>query len=619
VLLAPGRLALLFVVAFPLGVALYIAFTGWGPTTGDPWYQAYRSWEWLDEYREALASTDFWLALWRTVLVTAVAVTAELALGLALALLFVPSFRGRSLLIVCFLLPMMVVPAVSGFLFSMLLQVDGPVNAALSAALPGEVRIPWLTDPDVALWSIVLVDVWQWTPLMFLVFLAGLLSLPEDQLDQARTLGAGWWARLRRIVLPLLRPVIAVALVIRAIEALKIFDSAWLLTQGGPGEASTTISIFLFRQTFQGTRWGYAMAVGMLVLALVSLAAFWAVRPIERAQEQQLDELVGKGRLPARRGETGLSRVEARVPRSAPLPASAATGRPRFVPPRRRPGRRLGRRAARWVTIVLLAGAFLFPLYWLVTTAFKPLPEWSPVGQVYWLPESPTLANFEEVLGLGSARFGGPGALGPLKTSLVAATGGTLLALVIGILAAYAIGWLRAGGRTLPFAFLQLRMMPPVVIVIPLLVFWISIGLADTLHGLVLVYAVFSVPLVVWLMRSFLREVPPEIGEAATVDGCSHWAAFLKAILPQVKAGIAVTALFVFTLNWSDFLIAVMLSQDDVVTAPMQLNVMQTIAPQRRFGPQSALAVLLIVPPALLGLAIQRYLVRGLTFGAIRS
>jgi multiple sugar transport system permease protein len=349
------------------------------------------------------------------------------------------------------------------------------------------------------------------------------------------------------------------------------------------------------------------MAVAMIVLVLVSIAAFWAVRPIERGQ--------GAAGEPGRRP----SEPDESAPRAAARPSGRAARGQAFRPPRLRPGGRIARQAARWVALALLAAVFLFPLYWLVTTAFKPLPEWSPIGRVYWVPGSPTLSNFEEVLGLGGSGFGSRGALGPLRTSLIAATGGTVLALLIGIPAAYAMGWLRAGGRVLPFALLQLRMIPVVAIVIPLLVVWISIGLADTLYGLVIAYAVFSLPLVVWLARSFIREVPREIGEAAVVDGCTHWGAFAKALLPQIRAGIAVTALFVFIVNWSDFLIAVMLSQQDLVTAPMQLNVMQTVAPQRRFGPQSALAVLLIVPPALLGLAIQRYLVRGLTFGAIRS
>jgi multiple sugar transport system permease protein len=288
----PGRLLLLFIIAFPSAVAIYISFTDWTPTTGVVWYQAYEFWTWFSNYAEALGSTDFWLAIWRTVLVTVVAVGVEFLLGFLLAFLLVKEFRGRGLLTVSFLLPMMVVPAVSGFIFFMIFQADGPLNAALSAILPGEIQVGWLTDPSVALWSVVIADIWQWTPLMFLIFLAGLVSLPEDQMNAAKILQAGFWHQLRRLIIPMMKPVILIALIIRAIEAFKIFDSTWLLTKGGPGEASTTISVFLFRETFQGTRWGFSSAAAILILILVSLAALRAIRPIEQAQEESLEELL---------------------------------------------------------------------------------------------------------------------------------------------------------------------------------------------------------------------------------------------------------------------------------------------------------------------------------------
>ena len=93
-----------------------------------------------------------------------------------------------------------------------------------------------------------IVDIWQWTPLMFLILLSGLVALPEDQMNQARILGAGFWHQLRYLILPMMKPIILIALIIRAIEVFKIFDAAWLLTQGGPGEASTTISVYLYRR-----------------------------------------------------------------------------------------------------------------------------------------------------------------------------------------------------------------------------------------------------------------------------------------------------------------------------------------------------------------------------------
>jgi multiple sugar transport system permease protein len=297
VLIAPAQLLLLFVIAFPALVAIYVSFTGWSPISGSVWYQAWKYWLWFGNYWEALSGGAFWSAVWRTAVITVIAVVTEFLLGFGMALLFLKQFRGRSLVTVVFLLPMMVVPAVSGFIFYMLLQTDGPVNGALTYLLhnvlhvTGTIQIGWLTNPSIALFSVTMVDIWQWTPLMFLILLSGLVALPEDQMNAARILGADYFQQLRYIVLPMMKPIILIAVIIRAIETLKLFDSAWLLTQGGPGSATTTVSVFLYRETFISTRWGYGSAVAILVLIMVSVIGIRAIRPIEAASRETIEEL----------------------------------------------------------------------------------------------------------------------------------------------------------------------------------------------------------------------------------------------------------------------------------------------------------------------------------------
>jgi multiple sugar transport system permease protein len=292
-LILPGRLMLLFIVLFPACVAIYLGFTEWTPTSGTDVWGAYKYWHWFDGYWEALTSNTFWAAMWRTVLFSVVSVGLEFLIGFLLALLFLKEFAGRGILTVLFLLPMMVVPAVSGFVFFMIFQVDGPLNEGLSIILRRDIEVQWLADPSLALWSAMVVDIWQWTPLMFLIFLSGLAALPEDQLNQARILGASYFDQLRYLVFPMLKPIILIALIIRSIEAFKIFDAIALLTAGGPGEATTNISIYIFDETFQAVRWGYASSVAILILIFVSVLGFWAIRPIEQAQEETLEELTG--------------------------------------------------------------------------------------------------------------------------------------------------------------------------------------------------------------------------------------------------------------------------------------------------------------------------------------
>jgi multiple sugar transport system permease protein len=291
--IVPGQLLLLFIVAFPAALAIYIGFTEWTPTSGDNVWGAYHYWHWFDGYWEALSSGSFWHAMWLTVWFLGIAVGVEFVLGFGLALLFLKEFRGRGPLTLFFLLPMMVVPAVSGFIFFMIFQVDGPLNRGLEAILGHPVTVNWLADPDLVMWSAITVDIWQWTPLMFLILLSGLVALPEDQLNQARILGASFWHRFRYLMLPMLKPIILIALIIRSIEVFKVFDAPYLLTTGGPGEASTTISIWFYREVVINSRWGFASAAAIIVLALVSFAGAFAVRPIEQAQEETLEELVG--------------------------------------------------------------------------------------------------------------------------------------------------------------------------------------------------------------------------------------------------------------------------------------------------------------------------------------
>jgi multiple sugar transport system permease protein len=304
---------------------------------------------------------------------------------------------------------------------------------------------------------------------------------------------------------------------------------------------------------------------------------------------------------------------------------TAATPTPigrRLVAPKPSIWRHL-RPVGRWFAILLFAVLYGFPLYWTLTMAFKPQDEWNPPGKVYWWPDQWTWSNFEDILGItkqqgifatGKSRS----AIGPLENSLVAATSGTLLALVIGVLAAYGIARFRSGGRMLPFQILQLRMFPPIAIIIPLLFMFVYLQMWNTLWGLAIIYAAITFPFVVWLMRSFFQEVPRELSDAAIVDGCTHWGAFFKVVLPQVKGGLAATTLFVFILNWSDFLVALVMTQGEKITAPVYLQALQSGSAGQEYGKQAALAIILILPPAIFGLAIQKYLVRGLTFGAIK-
>jgi multiple sugar transport system permease protein len=201
---------------------------------------------------------------------------------------------------------------------------------------------------------------------------------------------------------------------------------------------------------------------------------------------------------------------------------------------------------------------------------------------------------------------------------------GILAFTLIGIVADQLVG--RLMGRfykgavgSLAFSILQLRMFPPMAILIPVMIMWYAFRMIDTWYGLTLVYSVVTFPFVVWLMKSFFDDVPRELDEAAIVDGSSNWGAFFKVVLPLVKGGLASTALFVFILNWSDFLVSLLLTNRHWPTIPVFLNTLVSSEIGAQHGPKAALGLLAVIPPILFGLMIQKYLVRGLTFGAIKK
>jgi multiple sugar transport system permease protein len=276
----------------------------------------------------------------------------------------------------------------------------------------------------------------------------------------------------------------------------------------------------------------------------------------------------------------------------------------------------------RYAIILLSTAIVLIPILWMVSMAFKPHTEWATAsGDVHWWPKEPTWGNFEyiftgetEGLIVSLDRTAGR----PIFASLVTASLGTLIAVVVGTLGAYAVSRFRVAGN-LPLSVLQLRLFPPLAVMIPVMIMWAFLGMTDTWWGLSLIYAIVTLPFSFWLMKTFFDEVPLEIEEAALVEGCSRFRVFWKVTLPMVKAGLASTVLFVFILNWSDYLIALLLTRKDWVTIPVYMNALATAMGGQLYGMKAALGLIAAIPPVILGMTIQRYLVRGLTFGALKQ
>ena len=277
-LVMPLQVILNFVLIVPFALAIYLSLTDWSPITG-PWYASPIIG--AQNYVSILTTERFQQAIVNTLVIVGGAVTLEFALGLVLALAFFSwDFRGKAVFASIFLVPMMVIPAISGFTFQTIFSTQGAINDVLSRVSGTVVAVDWLHVPWSALSAVILADAWQWTPFMFLLMYAGMTALPSDPIRAARVMGASERQIFLRIMLPMLRPIITIALIIRSLEAFKIFDVPFIMTQGGPGTTTETISIFLYKFAIQFARVAWASAGAIVIFIAIVIVTLWASKPL---------------------------------------------------------------------------------------------------------------------------------------------------------------------------------------------------------------------------------------------------------------------------------------------------------------------------------------------------
>ena len=279
-LVLPAQLTIMAVVIVPTLIAIWLSLTDWQPTAGVPWYDAELVWWW--NFNDLWFDDRFIAAVLRTIVVVGVCIACELALSIALALLFLDEWPWRKLAVSVIILPMMIVPVDAANAFFMLFNERGPINHLISLVIGRPFEFSWLSDPDWAMAPIMLAEIWQWTPLMFLLVLTGMMALPGNQMRAAVALGASRVRIFFRIMLPLLTPVISVALLIRSIETFKIFDPVYILTRGGPGASTETISMFMYNGAFVYFRMGYIAAAALIVLVVVTSICAALLRPLKQ-------------------------------------------------------------------------------------------------------------------------------------------------------------------------------------------------------------------------------------------------------------------------------------------------------------------------------------------------
>lgn len=271
----PAIVFVALLMVFPILYTAYISLTSWTLTSGMP-----PTFVGIESYTRVLLEPRFLQALWRTITFTVAAVALEGVLGVASALLLNRAFVGRNLARLLLLLPLVATPVAVGIVFNLFYDPTiGLANFVLeSIGLPPS---GWASDASTVLMSLVLVDVWQWTPMITLIVLAGLAALSDEPAEAARIDGASEWQIIRLVTIPMVMPVILTAVILRLIDALKTFDIIFAMTGGGPGYASETLNIIGYKYSFEYFRMGQA-AVILVILFLVVLACSVAITRLSK-------------------------------------------------------------------------------------------------------------------------------------------------------------------------------------------------------------------------------------------------------------------------------------------------------------------------------------------------
>ena len=265
--------------------------------------------------------------------------------------------------------------------------------------------------------------------------------------------------------------------------------------------------------------------------------------------------------------------------------------------------------ALRYLAAIALTVFFIFPVYWLFIISFKTPDEIFAFPPV-WYPESIQFANYRVLFKDGDAET--------VWNSLILAGVSTVIAMVLGTMCAYSLVRFKTGGENLAVWIISQRMMPPIAIAFPIFLLYVFFGWVDSFHGLIILYTAFSLPYVIWMMRGYIEDLPLELEESALVDGCTRWEVLWKVVFPMVRSGLFATAVFTFVFAWNDFLFALVLTRTEVITYTVQVT--HYFGGQSNFWAKiSAMSVLGTVPIFIIVGFMQRYLVRGISLGAVKG
>jgi multiple sugar transport system permease protein len=669
----------------------------------------------FDNYRAILEEPRFFNALKVTGTVALVSLTAELLLGMLIALAINRSFQGRGIVRAAVLVPWALTTVVAARMWGLIYQADyGVFNRILYDLYIIDSYKPWVISPTFTIWAMIGADIWKTTPFVALLLLAGLQLIPNDLYEAAEIDGATKWQSFWQITLPLLRPTILVAMLFRLIDVARMFDLPFVLTNGGPGFATETLTFFTYRVLFQDLQFGRGSAVAVIVFLLVALISFifiavlgapagrdaqmaarddasgwriWFMRALYVGviaaylvfRLLALQDTLGAGgallvfavavaallaayvlvqRLVAATGNESLPGILAAAGGALLLVCGLglAFGLPGLIlalallvagvavwlvlgalrwlaggPLRGAFGStghaiaELRRRnaVAGWVFrngwfYVFMAGFVLFcmaPFLWTLITSLKS-PDTIYRRPTDYFPDPIDFTHWRQVLTL--ERF-----TRSVLNSAIVASASSIISLTVGALCAYAVARVRFPGKNIVLAIvLAVSMFPGITIVSPLYLQFSEWGLTNTKWALILPNVTFTLPICIWTLNAFFRDLPFELEEAARVDGATRMQTLLRVVAPLAAPGVFTTFILLFIAAWNEFLFArVFISRESQLTATVAIAQFEgaDIAAGTPWGQITAASVIITLPLVILVLVFQRRIVAGLTAGAVKG
>lgn len=284
-------IAIFLLVLMPaLLLQLYFSFHQWTVYLSSWWEADFVG---FDLFQEVLTDPRFGWAIVRSLLFATGSTVGCFVFGFLLAYLMYKPFRGQAVYYILFILPMLTVPVVVAYTAEMMLYQSGPLNDLISRLSGADFKPSWLSNPNLALATVGFLEIWNWTPFSFIIMLAGLSSIPKEPIEAAEILGASKWRIFWEVQLPLLRPVILLALVLRFLEAMAEFPKTWALFQGGPGSATETLPVYIFMTTWQYFQISKGAAMSYLVMLMMIGIVLFAIRLL-RQEKRSLDKMYGE-------------------------------------------------------------------------------------------------------------------------------------------------------------------------------------------------------------------------------------------------------------------------------------------------------------------------------------